>query len=86
MEYSLSKFEPRWNCGSDPNFPMCLASRLFSGICLADDTLEIQYLLHLWDIVCACQLDVIANLVDHQGQLLVQNGTLVDLQWGLQLG
>jgi hypothetical protein len=41
--------------------------------------LEIQYLLHFCDIVCACQFDVSANLVDHQGELLVQNGTLVDL-------
>jgi hypothetical protein len=30
--------------------------------------------------VCACQLYVSANLVDYQGELLVQNGTLVDLQ------
>jgi hypothetical protein len=30
--------------------------------------------------VCACQLDVIADLVDHHGELLVQNGALVDLQ------
>jgi hypothetical protein len=30
--------------------------------------------------VCACQLDVSANLVDRHGELLVQNGTLVDLQ------
>jgi hypothetical protein len=30
--------------------------------------------------VCACHLDVSANLVDHQDELLVQNGTLVDLQ------
>jgi hypothetical protein len=36
--------------------------------------------------MCAYQLDVSATLVDHQGELLVQNGTLVDLQWGLQLG
>jgi hypothetical protein len=30
--------------------------------------------------VCASHLDVSANLVDHHGELLVQNGTLVDLQ------
>jgi hypothetical protein len=29
--------------------------------------------------VCACQLDVSANVVDHQGELLVQNGARVDL-------
>ncbi len=60
--------------------------RVFPGIdyCLA--LLEIQYLLHLWYIVCACQRDIISNLVHHHGELLVQNGTLVDLQWGLQLG
>jgi hypothetical protein len=38
MEHSFSKFEPRWNCGSDLNLPMCLASSLFSDICLADGT------------------------------------------------
>jgi hypothetical protein len=27
--------------------------------------LEIQYLLHLWDIVCACQRDLSSNLVHH---------------------
>jgi hypothetical protein len=48
--------------------------------------LEIQYLLQLRDIVCAYHLDVSENLVDHHGELLVQNGTLVDLQQGLQLG
>jgi hypothetical protein len=48
--------------------------------------LEIQYLLHLSDIVCAYQLDVSENFVDHQGELLVKNGSLVDLQRGLQLG
>jgi hypothetical protein len=42
--------------------------------------LEIQYLLHLCDIVCACKLFVSENLIDHHGELLVQNGTLVDLQ------
>jgi hypothetical protein len=30
--------------------------------------------------VCSYQLDVSANLVDHHGEHLVQNGTLVDLQ------
>jgi hypothetical protein len=30
--------------------------------------------------VCACQLDVSANLVDHHGELLDQNEILVDLQ------
>jgi hypothetical protein len=30
--------------------------------------------------VCACQLEVSAILVDREGELLVQNGTLVDLQ------
>jgi hypothetical protein len=44
--------------------------------------LEIQYFLQLWDIVCAYHLDVSANLVDHHGELLVQNGTLVNLQRG----
>jgi hypothetical protein len=42
--------------------------------------LEIQYLLHLSDIVCAYQLDVSENFVDHQGELLVKIGSLVDLQ------
>jgi hypothetical protein len=41
---------------------------------------EIKYLFHLQDIVCECQIYVSANLVDHQGELLVQNRTLVDLQ------
>jgi hypothetical protein len=27
--------------------------------------LEIQYLLHLWDVVCACQQDVSSNLLNH---------------------
>jgi hypothetical protein len=48
--------------------------------------LEIQYLLHLWNIVYACHHDVRSNFVHHQGELLVQNGVLVELQWGLQLG
>jgi hypothetical protein len=48
--------------------------------------LEIQYLLQPSDIMCACQLDLSANIVDHPGELLVQNGALVDSQWGLQLG
>jgi hypothetical protein len=48
--------------------------------------LKIQYLLQLRDIVCACHLDVSENLVDQHGELLVQNGTLVDLHQGLQLG
>jgi hypothetical protein len=48
--------------------------------------LEIQYLHQFWDIVCAYQLNVISNLVDHHGEFLVKNGTLVDLQRGLQLG
>jgi hypothetical protein len=39
--------------------------------------LESQYLLPLWDIVCVCQQNVSSNLVDHHGELLVQNGTLV---------
>jgi hypothetical protein len=30
--------------------------------------------------VCACQLDISENLVDHHGELLVQNGALLDLQ------
>jgi hypothetical protein len=30
--------------------------------------------------MCSCHLDVSANLIDHHGELLVQNGTLVDLQ------
>jgi hypothetical protein len=30
--------------------------------------------------VCACQLEVIKNLVDHQGEVLVQNGVMVELQ------
>jgi hypothetical protein len=30
--------------------------------------------------VCACKLDISANLVDHNGELLVQNGALLDLQ------
>jgi hypothetical protein len=30
--------------------------------------------------VCACQVDIIANLVDHRGELLVQIGSLVDLE------
>jgi hypothetical protein len=38
MDHSLSKFEPRWDCGSDPNLPIYLAYRLFPGICLADGT------------------------------------------------
>jgi hypothetical protein len=38
IEHSLSMFDPRWNYGSDPNIPMCLASKFFSCICLADDT------------------------------------------------
>jgi hypothetical protein len=33
--------------------------------------LEIQYLLHLRDIVCACRHDVSSNLVHHHGELLV---------------
>jgi hypothetical protein len=33
---------------------------------------------------CACQLDVSADLVNHHGGLLVQNGALVNLQWVLQ--
>jgi hypothetical protein len=32
--------------------------------------------------MCACQLDFSANLVDQQGEPLVQNGTLVALQLG----
>jgi hypothetical protein len=35
--------------------------------------------------MCTCQLDVSANLVDHHGELLVQNGALIELQWVLQL-
>jgi hypothetical protein len=42
--------------------------------------LEIQYLLHLLDIVCACQRDVSANLVNHHGGHLVQNEVMVKLQ------
>jgi hypothetical protein len=42
--------------------------------------LEIQYLLQLIDIVCAYHLDISSNLVDHHGELLIQNGALVDLQ------
>jgi hypothetical protein len=42
--------------------------------------LEIQYLLHLSDNVCACQRDVSSNPVHHQGELLVRNGVLVELQ------
>jgi hypothetical protein len=42
--------------------------------------LKIQYLLHLCDIVCACQRDVSSNLVPHHGELLVQNGVLVELE------
>jgi hypothetical protein len=42
--------------------------------------LEILYLLYLWDIVCACQRDDNANLVNHHGELLVQNGMLIELQ------
>jgi hypothetical protein len=34
--------------------------------------------------VYACQLDVSANLIDHHGELLVQNGALLDLQYVLQ--
>jgi hypothetical protein len=30
--------------------------------------------------VCVCQVDVIANLVHHHGALLVQIGSLVDLE------
>jgi hypothetical protein len=30
--------------------------------------------------VCACQLDVSTNLIDHNGELLVQNIALLDLQ------
>jgi hypothetical protein len=30
--------------------------------------------------VCACQVDVSANLIDHHGELLVQIGSLVDLE------
>jgi hypothetical protein len=48
--------------------------------------LEIQYLIHLWDIICAYQRDVSSNLVHHQGELLIQNEVLVELQRGLQLG
>jgi hypothetical protein len=33
--------------------------------------------------VCACQLGVSANLVDHHGELLTQIGALVELQWVL---
>jgi hypothetical protein len=42
--------------------------------------LEIQYLLQLCNIVCACHLDVSVNLVDHHVELQIQNGALVDLQ------
>jgi hypothetical protein len=42
--------------------------------------LEIQYLLHLWDIICECQSDVRSTLVHILGELLVQNGVMVKLQ------
>jgi hypothetical protein len=42
--------------------------------------LEIQYLFHLLDIVCAYQHDVSSNFVHHHGELLVQNVVLVELQ------
>jgi hypothetical protein len=29
--------------------------------------------------VCACQLDLSANLLDHHGELFVQSGPMVDL-------
>jgi hypothetical protein len=48
--------------------------------------LEIQYLIHLSDIICACQRDVTSTFVHHHGELLVQDRVLVDLQRGLQLG
>jgi hypothetical protein len=30
--------------------------------------------------VSACQIYVSANLIDHQDELFIQNGTLIDLQ------
>jgi hypothetical protein len=34
--------------------------------------------------VCACQVYVIENLVDHHGELLAQIGSLVDLETEFQ--
>jgi hypothetical protein len=46
--------------------------------------LEIQYLLQFWDILYESHPDVSTNIVDHHGELIVQNGALVESQWVLQ--
>jgi hypothetical protein len=47
--------------------------------------LEIEYLLQFWVIVHACQLGIRSNILDHHGELLAQNGAMVELQWVLEL-
>jgi hypothetical protein len=59
---------------------MCLASKIFPGICLADSTSGNLISSSILDIVCACQLDDSTNVADHHGELLVENGTMVNLQ------
>jgi hypothetical protein len=34
--------------------------------------------------MCACQLDISTNIIYHHGELLIQNGALVELKWVLQ--
>jgi hypothetical protein len=46
--------------------------------------LEIQYVLQFWDIAYAFHLDIRTYIVDHQAELLVQIGALVDLEKELQ--
>jgi hypothetical protein len=40
--------------------------------------LEIQYLLQFWDILYESHPNVSTNIVDHHGELIVQNGALVE--------
>jgi hypothetical protein len=64
---------------------LCLASRPFRHLLSRWHFWKFNIFINC-DIFSVHVIFVSANLVDHHGELLVQNGAVVNFQWGLQLG